>query len=69
MFCGECNRFDPVNDQPGIGSCHGNPPVVMLLPVVQSALAGQGQGFALQTVRPTVKATDRACRFFAVIHH
>ena len=48
------------------GDCHGNPPSVMLLPVApaakdQIASGGRAQGFALQTVRPTVQATDKAC--------
>jgi len=48
------------------GACHGNPPTVMLLPMQptkeqQIASGGRAQGFALQTVRPTVKAMDRAC--------
>ena len=49
-----------------IGSCHGNPPQVMLLPVAppprsQIETGGRAQGFALQTVRPTVQAVDVAC--------
>lgn len=48
------------------GSCHGNPPSVMLMPVQaakadQIASGGRAQGLAPATLRPMVKAMDRAC--------
>jgi len=65
--CQHCCYFVGNPDNVDVGDCHGNPPTVMLLPVAvpraqQIASGGQAQGFALQTVRPTVKAVDRACK-------
>ncbi|MDE2020656.1 MAG: hypothetical protein KGJ13_10000 [Patescibacteria group bacterium] len=65
QHCLHCRYYvrEPEHD---FGSCHGNPPVVMLLPTMptkeqQIASGGRAQGFTLQTVRPTVKATDVIC--------